>query len=58
MNVTSAASAARYSSAYGQRLGKPEGGAAPRTPKYTFDPFDKKTWDVKAPKGSHVDVHA
>ena len=37
MNVTSAASAARCAAAYGQKLGKPEGRAAPRTPKNTFD---------------------
>jgi hypothetical protein len=27
-------------------------------PKYSFDPFDKKSWDVKPPKGSNVDTHA
>ena len=27
-------------------------------PTYSFNPFDQKTWDVKAPKGNNVDALA
>jgi hypothetical protein len=58
MNLGSIAGNTRAYQALSDRLAKQDtataskkssaGGAAPRTPKYAFDPFDQKTWDVKA----------
>jgi hypothetical protein len=56
MNLGSIASNTRAYTALTDRLAQQDaatatkkssgGGAAPRTQKYSFDPFDKKTWDV------------